>query len=104
MPVIQQLIVDQYGAFVGKHSQRLQVKVKGEKTVQAPLLHLEQVLITGRGVSLSAEAIRACCQEGIPIHFVSGSGRPYAGLYSAGLTGTVQTRRAQLMAYEDGPA
>ena len=102
MPLIQQLIVDQYGAFVGKHSQRLQVKVKGEKTIQAPLLHLEQVLITGRGVSLSAEAIRACCQEGIPIHFVSGSGKPYAGLYAAGLTGTVQTRRAQLLAYEDG--
>jgi len=26
----------------------------------------------------------------------------YAGLYAAGLTGTVQTRRAQLLAYEDG--
>ena len=102
MSIIQHLIVDQYGAFVGKHSQRLQVKVKGEKVVQAPLLHLEQVLITGRGVSLSADAIQACCQEGIPIHFVSSSGQPYAGLYAAGLTGTVQTRRAQLLAYEDG--
>ncbi|MGA9351873.1 MAG: CRISPR-associated endonuclease Cas1 [Anaerolineae bacterium] len=101
MAIIQHLIVDQYGAFVGKHSQRLQVKVKGEKVMQAPLLHLEQVLITGRGVSLSADAIQACCQEGIPIHFVSTSGQPYAGLYAAGLTGTVQTRRAQIMAYED---
>jgi len=101
MAIIQHLIVDQYGAFVGKHSRRLQVKVKGEKIAQAPLLHLEQVLITGRGVSLSAEAIRACCQEGIPIHFISTSGQPYAGLYAAGLTGTVQTRRAQLLAYED---
>ncbi len=102
MAIIQHLIVDQYGAFVGKHSQRLQVKVKGEKVIQAPLIHLEQVLITGRGVSLSADAIQACCQEGIPIHFVSSSGQPYAGLYAAGLTGTVQTRRAQLLAYEDG--
>jgi CRISPR-associated protein Cas1 len=102
MTIIQHLIVDQYGAFIGKHSQRLQVKVKGEKVMQAPLLHLEQVLITGRGVSLSADAIQACCQEGIPIHFISSSGQPYAGLYAAGLTGTVQTRRAQLLAYEDG--
>lgn len=101
MAIIQHLIVDQYGAFVGKHSQRLQVKVKGEKVMQAPLLYLEQVLITGRGVSLSADAIQACCQEGIPIHFISSSGQPYAGLYAAGLTGTVQTRRAQIMAYED---
>lgn len=39
-------------------------------------------------------------EEGIPIHFVSGRGTAFASLYSAGLTGTVITRRAQLLAYE----
>jgi CRISPR-associated protein Cas1 len=102
MARVQTLIVDQFGAFVGKHSGRLRVTVKDEKVAEAPILHLEQVLITGNGVSLSSDVIRACCEEGIPIHFVSSSGQPYAALYSAGLTGTVKTRRAQMMAYHDG--
>ncbi|MCB0506182.1 MAG: DEAD/DEAH box helicase, partial [Cyclobacteriaceae bacterium] len=35
------------------------------------------------------DAIRACTECGIPIHFMSGTSNPYAALYSAGLTGTV---------------
>jgi CRISPR-associated protein Cas1 len=108
MPSVDHLIVDDYGAFVGKHSGRLRVMRSGEGTpserlvAEAPLLHLESVLISGRGVSLSADAVEACTKDGIPIHFVDWRGRPYAALYSAGLTGTVLTRRAQLAAYEDG--
>ena len=101
MPIIHSLIVDQFGAFVGKHSGRLQVTKDKDKLAEAPLLHLEQVLITGEGVSLSASAIRACCTAGIPIYFVDSRGRPYASLYAAGLTGTVLTRREQLLAYTD---
>ena len=101
MPIIQHLVVDQYGAFLGKHSGRLRVTKGKEKLAEAPLLHLEQVLITGRGIGLSADAIRACCTAGIPIYFVDQRGRPYAALYSAGLTGTVLTRREQLLAYTD---
>jgi CRISPR-associated protein Cas1 len=101
MPIIQHLIVDQYGAFVGKHSGRLQVTKDKDKLAEAPLLHLEQVLITGEGVGLSASAIRACCTAGIPIFFLDSRGRPYAALYAAGLTGTVLTRREQLLAYAD---
>ncbi len=107
MPIIQHLIVDEFGVHVGKKSGRLQVMRIGKGTPsermvqQAPLMHLESVLVASNGVSLSSDAIRACCENGIPIHFVTGRGQPYAGLYSAGLTGTVQTRRAQLAAFED---
>jgi CRISPR-associated protein Cas1 len=45
--------------------------------------------------------VEACCTAGIPIYFLDPSGRPYAALYSAGLTGTVLTRREQLLAYRD---
>jgi CRISPR-associated protein Cas1 len=107
MAIVQHLIVDDYGAFIGKHSRRLQVMRSGEGTpaermvAEAPLLHLESVLVSGRGISLSADAIEACTTEGIPVHFVDWRGRPYASLYAAGLTGTVMTRRAQLEAYND---
>lgn len=101
MPIVRELLIDQFGAFLGKHSGRLRVTLKDEKVAEAPLLHLEQVLITGSGVSLSADAIRACCSTGVPIYFLDASGHPYAALYAAGLTGTVLTRRAQLLAYTD---
>lgn len=100
MTIIQHLIVDQFGAFIGKHSQRILVTKGDQKLAQAPLIHLESILITAHGVSLSSDAIRECTQRGIPIYFVSGSGTPYASLYSAGLTGTIATRRAQLRACE----
>jgi CRISPR-associated protein Cas1 len=101
MTVITHLVVDERGAYISKHQGRLQVR-KGRQILQeAPLMHLEQVIISGRAVSLSAEAVSACAGQGIPIHLVSYQGTPYASLYAAGLTGTVQTRRAQLLAYTD---
>ncbi|NOZ26862.1 MAG: CRISPR-associated endonuclease Cas1 [Chloroflexi bacterium] len=103
MPIIRHLIVDEFGTFIRKHSGRLQVErlKTGEKLTQAPLIHLEQVLIGSNGVSISADAVRACAEAGIPIHFMSSRGTPYASLVSVGLVGTVQTRRSQMLAYHD---
>ena len=100
--IIQHLIVEEYGSFIGKHSERLIVTDKdGNKKVQAPLMHLEAVLISNNGISLSADVVRECAERGIPIHFVSKSGTPYASMYSAGLGATVLTRRAQMEAFKD---
>lgn len=99
MPIIQHLIADQFGSHIGKYQGRLKVTQGKEVLAQAPILHLESVTVANNGVSISADAIRACTEHGIPIHFLSGTGTPYASLYSAGLTGTVLTRRAQLTAY-----
>jgi len=101
MPIITDLIVDQYGAFVSKHQGRLRVTQKERTLAEAPIMHLQRIVITGHGVGLSSDVIAACCQEGIPIHFLDSRGQPYAGLYSAGLTGTVLSRREQLAAYLD---
>lgn len=101
MAVIEHLVVDRRGAYIGKHSERLRVTAGKEHIVDAPLFALESVLVAEQGVSISSDAIAACAYHGIPIHFVSGNGHAYAALYSAGLTGTVTTRRAQLLAYSD---
>lgn len=103
MAIIKHLIVDQFGTHVGKHSGRLRVtRIKtNEKVAEAPLIHLEAVVIASRGVSISADAVRECAERGIPIFFLSSTGTPYATLYSSHLTGTIATRRAQLSAYED---
>ena len=100
MSIVQHLVVDTFGAFLGKYSERLKVTKGGETLAQAPLIHLETVVIANQGVSLSAEAVRECTERGIPIYFISGTGTAYASLYSAGLTGTVATRRAQFEAFQ----
>ncbi|MBI4492649.1 MAG: CRISPR-associated endonuclease Cas1 [Chloroflexi bacterium] len=95
------LLVDERGAFIGKHSERLRISVKGEVQRECPLLGLEHVLVLGGGVSLSADAVRACAERGIPVTFLGWTGQPYATLLSPDLVGTVQTRRQQLLAYLD---
>ncbi|WP_298402771.1 CRISPR-associated endonuclease Cas1 [uncultured Chloroflexus sp.] len=97
-----ELIVDERGSFIGKHQGRLRVTNDNGQKREVPIMHLRQVIICGGGVAISSDAVRACSEEGIPIHFISINGTPQASLYSAGLTGTVLTRRAQLRAY-DGP-
>lgn len=101
MAIITHLVVDEVGAFVSKHQGRLWVKKGKEVLQQAPLMHLQQVIITGKGVSLSSDVIQSCAELGIPLHFVDFRGTPYANLYASGLTETVQTRRAQLKAFDD---
>lgn len=96
------LIVDEYGSYLRKHSERLVLHRGKELVAEAPLLTLEGVIVADRGTSLSADAVAACAEAGIPIHFVHSSGHVSASIFSAGLTGTVQTRRAQLQAADDG--
>lgn len=102
MPIVYELYADVFGSHIGKHSERLVYK-QGEKTLQqAPLIHLQSVIIGSKGVSISSDAIAECCERGIPIFFLDSLGNHYASLYSAGLGGTILTRRAQLYAYDDG--
>lgn len=102
MAIIPHLIVEEYGSFVSKKSERLVVTCQGEKRVEAPLLHLEALLVSSRGVSLSTDAIAACAEGGIPIHVIDSRGAPVSSFYSSGLAATIETRRAQLLARGDG--
>lgn len=96
---LETLVIEDFGVFVGKHSERLRVSLKGEVKVEAPLLYLRQVIVKGRGVSLSTDLLLACAERGIAVHVVGYQAG--ASLYTDGLTGTVQTRRSQLLAYDD---
>ncbi len=101
MPIVEHLIADTFGSHIGKYSQRLKVTRAKETLAQAPLLFLKSVVVTSRGVSISADALAACAERGIPVFFLDGQGNNYATMYASGLTGTVLTRRAQLLAYYD---
>jgi CRISPR-associated protein Cas1 len=99
--IVEHLLADTFGCAIGKYSERLKVTKQKETLAQAPLVHLRSVTIASRGVSISADALEACCERGIPIFFLDVHGDNYASIYAAGLTGTVLTRREQLFAYND---
>lgn len=99
--IIEHLIADSFGSYLGKYSGRLRLSHKDTVVAEAPLLHLQSVQILSNGVSFSSDALEACCEQGIPVFFLDGLGRCYASLYSAGLGATVITRREQLLAYHD---
>jgi len=98
---VQALVVDQIGSFLGKKSERVRVQNKGELLAEVPFQDLEQVLVVSEGVSVSSDLIYECGTRGIPITFLTFAGEPYATVVSASLTGTVATRREQLLAYFD---
>lgn len=97
--IVEHLIADQFGSHVGKYSERLKVTQDKNVLAQAPLLHLQSVLIGSRGVSISADALEACCEHGIPVFFLTSTGDHFASVYAPGLIGTVVTRRTQLLSY-----
>jgi CRISPR-associated protein Cas1 len=96
-----QLTVDQFGSFIGKKSERIRVTHKGQLVHEVPLLHLDHILVAAGGVGISSDAIAKCVENGIQITFMTYSGRPYAHIVSPALSGTVRTRREQLLAYND---
>lgn len=95
------LIVDKYGSYLGKHSERLRVKIEGTIVEEVPLIHLDSILIASRGVSISSDVVEICAERGIDIFFVYGDGSLYGRLSGPYLVGTVKTRREQLLAYND---
>ena len=96
-----QLILSGFGMYLGKKSERLQVKLGGKAVYEFPFFRINEVVVASRGVSLSSDLLKEFCERGIRLSFVEASGRPYAMLSSPVLTATVESRREQLLAYND---
>lgn len=98
-----ELVVEDYGVLVTKHSERVQVKKDGKVIQEVPLIHLESIVLASSGLTLSSDMVEVCAERGIPISFVSRQGKLVAQLYGmeAGTSGTVETRHQQLQAEGD---
>lgn len=95
------MIINDYGVFLGKKSQRLTIKQHGKVISEYPLFDVDHIIIDSKGVTLSSDLIQECANQGIPIDFLGFDERPYASLHSPNMVGTVRTRREQLLAYYD---
>jgi CRISP-associated protein Cas1 len=96
-----QLILSGFGMYLGKKSERLQVKLGGKAIYEFPFFRISEVMVASGGVSLSSDLLKEFCERGIRLTFMEASGRPYAMLSSPVLTATVESRREQLLAYHD---
>lgn len=105
---LAQLIISGFGVYLGKRSERLQVKISGKvakdqngSAYEFPFFRISEVVIASRGVSISSDLIEEFGERGIRLTFIDRGGRPYAMLASPTLTATVESRREQLKAFDD---
>jgi CRISPR/Cas system-associated endonuclease Cas1 len=95
------VVVTEFGVSLGKKSERLVIRRKGAVIEEYPLFQVSHVIVASNGVALSSDLVRICAESGIPISFISGSGKPIARLSSPEMVGSVETRRRQMMSYLD---
>jgi CRISPR-associated protein Cas1 len=97
-----QLFVSGFGLFIGKKSERVVVRQGKSVVAQVPLMRLQEIIVASRGVSFSSDLIQELCERGIRIACLTSGGKPFALITSPMLTATVETRRAQFAAYQNG--
>ncbi len=68
------LYVTEPGTRVHKDSDRLVVKRGDEVLDEVPILKVEQVVLMGRGVSVSTAALHALVRRGVDVVYLSGAG------------------------------
>ena len=122
------VVVDGFGVYVGKRSERLLVRTPKPKAGDAaageakgpedappaarpskkthdeeelPFFQIGEIILPPRGCSVSVELLAEAALRGIAVSFLGPSGKPYALLSSPMLTATVSTRREQLRALDD---
>lgn len=94
-----QLIIDDFGAFVGKKENLFVVtKAKGEKKEEFSADNVEQIIFA-KSSAISSDAVKLSMDKGIDIVFLGDFGMPCARIYPCKLGGTTLTRRRQAEYY-----
>jgi len=90
-----------WGAYVGKKSERLILRKKGNTGVlwQVPMDRLHELQLSASGVSISSDVLAELADRGVRVSVLARNGRPVAQIASPNLTASVAIRRAQLEAY-----
>lgn len=92
-----QIILNDFGSFLGKKGNRFVVKTRDKKKEFA-VSKIDQILIAA-GSSVSTDAIKLALQNEIDIVFLTGYGKPLGRVFPCKLGGTTLTRKKQLEAY-----
>jgi CRISPR-associated endonuclease Cas1 len=92
-----ELIVCSFGAFIGVNKGGITVKNSGNLVPMPPSNNLQHIVVLGKGVSISSNAIDYCMERNIPIDFFSNSGKHLASVLSASFLDCSLWRAQSLM-------
>ncbi len=92
-----QLIIDEFGTFIGKKENRFKIIIK-EKKQEFSADKVSQIIVSSAS-SISTDAIKLAIENGIDIVYINFIGKPYARIYPCQLGGTTLTRRMQAKEY-----
>jgi CRISPR-associated protein Cas1 len=98
MAIVEELIVSDYGAFVGVKGGRLYIEIPDKPRSEAPLMHLRNLLVLTRSASISAATYFACADAGVMVNLIDPVDGDCLSMLSNKMTTVVQTRRSQLEA------
>lgn len=88
-----QLVIDEYGAFVGKEGNRIKI-VRKDKEDEFSSDNLDQIILA-KSSSISTSAMKLAMERNIDIVVLDHFGMPVARVFPCKLGGTTLTRRRQ---------
>ncbi len=94
---MQTIILEEFGMFLGKKSERFVIKQKGRAIAEFPATEVERIIISSSGISISSAAIYLAVEKRVPIAFTYSDGHPFGFLTPTQGHGTVITRRMQFL-------
>lgn len=96
-----ELVITDYGAHLGRSGERLVVRRNDQPPVEMPAADVASILLAGKGMSVSSDAIALAIEHGAGITFISYCGEPYAKVVAPDAFGQARLRREQLRALDD---
>ena len=96
MAIVEELIISDYGAFVGVKGGRLYIEIPEKPRQEAPLMHLRNLLVLTRSASISTATYFACADAGALVSLIDPIDGTCLSMLSNKLTTVVETRRCQL--------
>jgi CRISPR-associated protein Cas1 len=93
------IILEDFGVFLGKKSERFTVKKKGVTIAEFPATEVDRIIISSSGATVSSAALHLAVENRVPVAFTYRSGHPFGFLTPTIGHGTVLTRRSQYLEF-----
>ncbi len=96
-----ELMLTDFGTALGRTGERFNVRRRQQPNAEFAAEDVEHILVAGKGMSLSADAIAFAVERGVPVTLLSFSGEPYGRIAAGKEMDNALLRREQLFATRD---
>lgn len=96
-----ELMLTDFGTALGRTGERFNVRRYQQPNAEFAAEDVDHILVAGKGMSLSADAIAFAVERGVPVTLLSFSGEPYARIAGGKELDDAALRREQLFATRD---